>query len=622
MSQLLPFFILTPLLGLLIAAFPDNKQEKLIFYTAITAISIHLLGMAGITMGWIAGDFEPFFYKGPELYKTNTSEFSIDFYFDLITVVYGLVAGILLFLVSIFSRYYMHREKGFKRFFNNLLLFYLGINFIIFAGNFETLFVGWEIIGIASFFLIAFYRDRYLPVKNALKVVSLYRVADIFLLLAIWLCHHAFSHNITFLDLHDLQSHHATVIENASFQLIIPMVFLVVAAIKSAQFPFSSWLPRAMEGPTTSSAIFYGSLSVHIGAFLMLRTMPFWENNLVFRGVVIALGLITSLVATAISRVQSTVKTQIAYSSIAQIGIIFVEIGLGLEVLALIHFAGNAFLRTYQLLVSPSVLNYLIHEQFFNFIPPQHNFDKTWIGRLKASVFILSIKEWNLDTFMYRFMWQPLKWFGGLFSFLSGKTILFAFLPLHVIGVYFAYHQDSIPHDLVHQLPVFFAALGVIMALRAFVERGSAVTGWWFIVMNQLFTSLSIAFNEQFGFDQIHLYLSGSIVFSIVGYLCLVRLKRERESVDLQRFHGHSYERPRLTVVFLLASLGLSGFPISPTFIGEDLIIGHIHEDQYLLTTLTALSLILDGLSVFRIYARVFLGPHDKGYHEYAYKSS
>ncbi len=622
MSQLLPLFVLIPLVGLILSAFPTNKQEKLLFGTAITVIGLHFLTMIGFTASWIGEGFPDVHYQGPTLYHNNTTTFSIDLFFDRITMVYGLVSVILTFLVSVFSRYYMHREKGFKRFFNNLLLFYLGINCIIFSGNFETLFVGWEIIGVASFFLIAFYRERYLPVKNALKVVSLYRLADIGMLLAIWMCHHAFEKSITFFELHNLQAHHAAIIEQPAFQLIIPLVFLLVAAIKSAQLPFSSWLPRAMEGPTTSSAIFYGSLSVHMGVFLLLRTYPFWENNHVFQAIVIALGFATSIVATAISRVQSSVKTQIAYSSVAQIGIIFMEVGLGLEALALFHFACNAFLRTYQLLVSPSVLNYLMHDQFFHFTPPQHdNKDRFW-GKIKLTLYVLSVKEWNLDGLMYRWLWQPLKRVGQWFQFIPDRWLTVFLWPVFAAGLYMVYHKEQVPDGIEHNLPAVFGAIGLVAALRAFTERNNAQAAWFLVIVNQLFTSLSIAFNEQFGFDQIHLFLSGIIVFGAVGFACLRQLKKAGESINLDRFHGHSYEHPRLSVVFLVASLGLSGFPVSPTFIGEDLILGHIHHNQYLLTGITALSLILDGLGVFRMYARVFLGPHEKNYHEVAYRSS
>ena len=113
-------------------------------------------------------------YKELVLFTTTDYEFFVGFYFDKITAVYLLVGSFLTFLVTIYSRYYMHRESGYKRFFNTILFFYLGYNIAIFSGNMETLFIGWEILGISSFLLIAFYRDRYLPVKNAVKVFSIY----------------------------------------------------------------------------------------------------------------------------------------------------------------------------------------------------------------------------------------------------------------------------------------------------------------------------------------------------------------------------------------------------------------------------------------------------------------
>lgn len=622
MNQLLPIFILLPLLGVVLSFFAKNHQEKYISTIAISTIGIHLL--LGIIFGvfWMANGFEVIFQNGPTLYKTNDSVFSIDFFFDATTAIYITVSNILILLVSIFSRYYMHREKGYKRFFNNLLFFYSGLNIVLLAGNFETLFIGWEILGVTSFFLIAFYNDRYLPVKNALKVISLYRVADVALLLGIWLCHHYFQKNISFAKLNDLLAHHNITIEDYWFQLLISSVFLIAAMVKSAQFPFSSWLPRAMEGPSTSSAIFYGSLSVHIGVFLLIRTNPFWENNLIFKILLIGIGLITTFISTTTALVQSSVKTQIAYSSIAQIGIIWIELALGLHWLALIHLAGNAFLRCYQLLVSPSVLSYIIHDQFFNFIPPQHNFSNSLWGKLRMSIFVMSIKEWNLDRFMTYWLWSPLKKAGNIFSFINNNVLIFFFVPMFAIGLFFAYNKSIIPIEVLSLFPLLFASVAVIMVLRAFTERMSAKVSWLLIILNQLFTSLSVAFNEQFDYTQVHIYLSGIVVSGVLGFICLRYLGKSGESVSLNQFQGHIYEHPRLAFLFLIACLGLAGFPITPTFIGEDFIIGHIHENQFALTALTAMSIILDGLAVFRIYARLFLGPHEKGYHEIAYRSS
>ncbi len=622
MSQFLPYFILFPLAGLVLCFLLAGKNEKVVFGISISVVALHILGLATFTIAWLAGGMPTVYFKGPVLYETHDSHFSINFYFDQITAVYGIVAALLSFLVMIFSRYYMHREKGYKRFFNNVLFFFFGLNVVLFSGNFESLFIGWEILGVTSFFLIAYYRDRYLPVKNALKVVSLYRLADAALLIGIWLSHHTFERNITFVELQDkamLQSHFAVA---PTFAFLIAGVFLLAAMVKSAQWPFSSWLPRAMEGPTTSSAIFYGSLSVHIGVFLLLRTFPIWEESVGFKSMVIGLGLLTSLVATFTARVQSSVKTQIAYASIAQIGLMFIEIALGWHSLALVHFACNAFLRSYQLLVSPSVLSYLIHDQFFTFNIPQHNFPNNLWGKLRMTVYMLSIKEWNLDAFMVRFLWNPLKKAGRVARFISSRAVVFIFIPIFIIGFYLVYNREVIPAGSLDYLPTAMAIIGIVLALKGFTERGKAQLAWSLVIMNQLFSALSIGLNEEFEHLQIILFLSGIVVSGVIGFWCLLRLEQLGESVKLDRFHGHSFNHPRITFVFMVAALSLSGFPITPTFIGEDLLLGKIDEHQFALLGFSALSLIMDGLVVFRIYARLFLGPNQQGYHEVAYRSS
>lgn len=211
----------------------------------------------------------------------------------------------------------MHLEPGYKRFFNTILFFYLGYNWTIFSGNFETLFVGWEILGISSFLLIAFYRERYLPVRNAVKVFTIYRIGDIGILAAMWASHHLLHENITFIKLMESESIAEILANHHGAAIFIGLSLLIAAAAKSAQFPFSSWLPRAMEGPTPSSAIFYGSLSVHFGVFLLLRTYAIWENEWIVKAAIIMVGLLTAIVATLIANVQATVKTQIAYASIS-----------------------------------------------------------------------------------------------------------------------------------------------------------------------------------------------------------------------------------------------------------------------------------------------------------------
>jgi NADH-quinone oxidoreductase subunit L len=622
MHTILQFFIAIPLLGFLVSLLIPGKQEGILSKTAFGIVGLHMFGFQIFAIYWLWNGHPALNLKEIILYKTNGYEFFVDFYFDKITATYLFVGSLLTFMVTIYSRYYLHRETGYKRFFNTILFFYLGYNITILSGNLETLFIGWEILGISSFLLIAFYRDRYLPVKNAVKVFSIYRIGDVGLILAMWMSHHLFQENITFLKLSNYELVHSHLQSHSWIGIFISLMILISAAAKSAQLPFSTWLPRAMEGPTPSSAIFYGSLSVHMGVFILLRTFPFWEHQLSVRILIGLLGLTTSLVATGIARVQSSVKSQIAYSSIAQIGIIFIEVAAGLEYLALFHFAGNAFLRTYQLLVSPSVVSYQIREQFYNFIPRQQTKEDSWPKKLEYSLYILCLKEWNLDSFMYKYLWNPVKWAGKKLGYLTTPKVLTFFIPAYILGALLFYFEDLVTPSIHELLPIIFSIIGLMMVLKSFTERIHARLSWILVILNHFWVALSISFNEHFEFTHTLLYLSGISVFGLFGYLILRRLKTLEGSIDLDQFRGYSYKHPKLALAFLIACLGVSGFPITPTFVGEDLIFTHIHEDQILLAFLTSLSFIIDGLAIIRIYARVFLGPHVKSVYEMAYRSS
>ncbi len=619
MVQLLQFFILAPLIGFTISLFFRNRNENAIAGIAITTMGFQLVGLAIFIVNWILQGSNLLDIKHFTFYKEGNVEIYIDLFFDKLTAVFAFVGTLITFLVTIFSRFYLHRDSGFKRFFNTLLLFFFAYCIVIFSGNFETLFIGWEFLGITSFLLIIFYRDRYLPVKNGLKTISLYRLGDVCLILAMWMSHHLWHENITFLKLNNLDLVSLHIQEHSYYTSFILVMIVIASAIKSAQFPFSSWLPRAMEGPTTSSAIFYGSLSAHIGVFILMRTFPYWESVLSIKILVISIGLITAIVATLIARVQSSVKTQIAYGSIAQIGIMFVEVALGWHILALIHFSGNAFLRTYQLLVSPSVLGYMIHDQFFSYVPKQYG----KANKLTNSIYLLSLKEWNLDAFQFRFLWFPFKWIGRKLNFLSSKAVLISIVIFYFIGIFCFLNEELIPKQLDEILHLFFAFIGMLLILKSFAKRTDALVVWFMIIASQFYILLSIAFlNDEYEFIEILLYTSGLSIAAITGFYTLYKLKEIEKNIDLNDFYGYNHEHPKFGFWFLISCLAFVGLPFTPTFIGVDLMFNHIEKDEYLIIAITTISFLFVEISVLRIYARLFLGPSKKQNHPIAYRSS
>ncbi|MEP4534629.1 MAG: proton-conducting transporter membrane subunit [Cyclobacteriaceae bacterium] len=615
-------FALIPLLGFILSLLIPDKSEVVLSRVSFITAGLQLVLSFCFVACWSIFYAQPINIKEVSLYKSVGYEFFIDIYFDHITAVYLILGSFLTFLITIYSRYYLHREVGYKRFFNTILFFYFGYNIIILSGNFETLLFGWEVLGLSSFLLIAFYRNRYLPVRNAFKVFSLYRLADICIILAMWMSHHLWQHNVTFFELNNSLLVGNELKDHQVEGIFISIMILVAACVKSAQIPFSPWLPRAMEGPTPSSAIFYGSLAVHIGAFILLRTFPFWESITLVRLMVGFIGAITSIVASATSRVQSTVKSQIAYSSISQIGLIFIEIALGFEILALIHIASNAFLRSYQLLVSPSVVTYLLKEQFYKFNPTERSKGKIVFDVIRFSLYVLSIREWNLDSILFRYLWNPFKKIGKLFHFVNGKITVLILIPAFFISLFILLMGGGILSQKLHLFPYILASVACVLSIRAFVERKHPRFSFILVAFSHFWVALAVSFNEHFSFSHTVIYLSGVTVSLIIGLIVLYRLGRLEKHVDLNKFYGHIQDHSTLGFVFLLASLGLAGFPVTPTFLGEDLIFSHIHENQIWLTILVALSAIFNGLSTIRIYIRVFLGPSGNNNHQIANRSS
>jgi NADH:ubiquinone oxidoreductase subunit 5 (subunit L)/multisubunit Na+/H+ antiporter MnhA subunit len=622
MQSLMPLYVFIPLLGFFLSLFFNRTQERAITTIAISTVGVHFILIIYAVLDWFSHGMETQSLKYWLLYEHAGFKFILDFYYDRITAVFSVVGALITLLVIVFSKYYMHRDDGFKRYFNSLLLFYTGFSFAVFAGNFETLFIGWEIFGFTSFLLIGYYRDRYLPIKNAFKVLSLYRLGDVCLILAMWMAHHVFHTNITFTELAQANWLGDFGIDmNSGSLLFIVLMMLVAAAIKSAQFPFSSWLPRAMEGPTTSSAIFYGALSAHLGVFLLLRTSPLWQVAPGFNFGIIALGLVTAILASMTAKVQSTIKTQIAYGAITQMGLMLVEIGLGLHTLALIHFAGHACLRAYQLLVSPSTLGYMIHNQFFEY---QAKPVSTAIlnSRLRNTLYLLSIKEWNLDEFQQRFLWRPFKWLGKQFIWLETLTSQVTLTLLIVLGIMMDLKLFTLTANISQYLPIVYATLSLMCILAALASRGSPMRAWWKIIMSQLLIVLAVSLNVHVESVHVWIYLSTTISAAVMGMFCLHNTYYIDKDISLNQYHGYVQERPDLAIIFLISAMALVGFPFTPAFIAIDLMFTQIQDDQYALLALTGVGFIFLELAALRIYARVYLGQHKKHTHPIAYRSS
>nr|WP_295933370.1 proton-conducting transporter membrane subunit [uncultured Dyadobacter sp.] len=613
--------VLPPLIGFLISVVVPDRREYTIVRILFLTLGIHTTAIIAFLVRWLWNGHPGTDQKVVTLLRSQDFGFSIDFYFDKITAVYMAVGAILTCIAAIYNRREMQGEKDQSRLSKIILLFYLGYSVTICSGNFETIVIGWEMLAIASFLLIAFYRDQALPVKNAVRFFSVYRLGDVGLTLAMWSGRHLWR-GVAFFKLGSYGVVYEQPKTQGAIALLIPVMLLFTACVKSAQLPFSTWLPRAMESGTSASAILYGSLLVHLGVFLLLRTALFWEHLLPMRLLISLAGLSTAAIATGIARAQSSVRQRVAYASIAHTGLMFIEVAIGFKNLALFHFAGNAFLRAYQLLTAPKMAGYPIRQELHQRESYAGSVASHIPKKIQYTLFMLSIRSWNLDSLTHRYLWNPLQILGDRLSFLDFTRAVLIFTPLYLSGVLGLLQKANIPQNISAYLPFLFSLIGLIMVLKSFTERLRTQMSWLLIMMNHCWIALAILFNGRFSYDQAFLYLSGVMVAGVIGSVLLYKLKSLEHNIGLDRFHGHSCKHPGLALIFLLCCLGMSGFPVTPAFIAESFILRSIQENQMLLAFVIASSLILNGLAAIRIYARVFLGPDVLSTGDMAYQPS
>jgi NAD(P)H-quinone oxidoreductase subunit 5 len=338
---------------------------------------------------------------GPvEWFHAGHHAFALELVADPLSAPLAVVAAALVGLVGAFSVRYVHREPGFFRFFLLLHVFATGALTLFLAASLDVVVVGWELVGVTSAWLIAFFEDRPGPARSALRVLGTYRVGDLGLLVGV-VALDLTAGTTRFLDLGPVAPLSAAG---------VGALLLLAAAAKSAQVPFSSWLPRAMEGPTPSSAIFYGALSVHAGAYLLLRMRPWLGQSPLVLGAIVALGLTTALVAAAAGRAATDGKGQLAWASTAQVGLIFAEIGAGWTTLALLHLLGNIALRTLQLLRAPSLLrDVTAHHAALGGLLPRTgtHLDRLVPEGLERRLYAAAIDRFHLDAFVDRVVIAP-----------------------------------------------------------------------------------------------------------------------------------------------------------------------------------------------------------------------
>jgi NADH-quinone oxidoreductase subunit L len=333
--------------------------------------------------------------------------FKIEFIFDPLSLPYIGLTYLLCGTIGAFSTRYLHREKGYARFFVLFALFLQGMTVAALADTIETLFVGWELVGLSSVLLIAFFHERRAPAQNGFRVWIVYRISDAALMLATVFMHELIGEGDFDRLVGSAPWPWHQPLPATQHSMLLGVLFLIAAIGKSALVPLSGWLPRAMEGPTPSSAVFYGALSVHLGAFLLLRISPVIDSLPVLAALVVVTGALTALYAYVVGSVQTDIKSSLSFAALLQVGIIVAEIGLGFRHLALIHLIGHACLRTLQFVRAPTLLhdNHTLENAIGSRLPARPGF----LPRvLPASLYRAALERGFLDITLSERVLGPL----------------------------------------------------------------------------------------------------------------------------------------------------------------------------------------------------------------------
>lgn len=417
-ESLFKLIFLSPFASVLVLGtmfFANVKFREKYLTLAVKTFSLYmaLLGFILFIAAWIESpSFLLLDYD--DWIKVGEYEFKVRFIIDLLGATYALLSVSLIGIIFRFSQNYLHREEGYFRFIFLLSILQFGLIIVSFSRSLDLLFMGWELVGTTSVLLISYFYNQPQPVVHAVKAIVSYRLCDMGILAASAWAHH-YLHSTDFVMLPKLLDH-----AHGAGPLFVGIFVIWASLAKAGQLPLSSWLPTAMEGPTPSSAIFYGALSVHLGPFLLIR---FHDYLAAYPGLLIAIGVIgtvSAIYATMVGRTRSDAKTMLAYSTISQVGIIYVEIAVGLTNFAMFHMVTHASLRTYQFLRSSSIIQDFTDNPAVEQNKPiqrRFSFEKLVSNDVRKRVYVHALHAFHLDFFTTKiinfFLW-PVKMYFAL----------------------------------------------------------------------------------------------------------------------------------------------------------------------------------------------------------------
>ncbi|WP_312174493.1 NADH-quinone oxidoreductase subunit L [Chryseobacterium sp.] len=551
MENLVYAIILLPLLGFLINGLFGKNLPKIVVGSLATAMVFASFCIAVSIFMNFDSESQPVIVKAFEWFRVNGVQINFGFQIDQLSLMMVMIITGIGSLIHLYSIGYMSHDKGFYKFFTYLNLFIFSMLLLVMGSNYLILFIGWEGVGLCSYLLIGFWYTNEEYGKAARKAFIMNRIGDLALLIGIFML----ASQTNAVD-------YLTIRENAGkFELDGSVIIFITASLfigatgKSAQVPLYTWLPDAMAGPTPVSALIHAATMVTAGIYLVVRSNFLFTLAPSVQDGILFIGFLTAALAGFYALRQNDIKKVLAYSTVSQLGFMFIALGLGAYTTAMFHVMTHAFFKALLFLGAGSVIHAMSNEQDMRFmgglkkyIPLTHA--TFLIGTLAISGFPLLSGMISKDEILVSaFAKNPVYWVILFILAAVTATYMFRLYYLTFHGEFRGteeqkHHLHESPTNMTLPLIVLaiLSVVGGLINLPHFIGHGhyAKLMEWLKPVLteesfNQMETTLSAV---PFGTEMILLGATVLMFFCVWFFVKNTYVNKKKQALPEEQYTG------------------------------------------------------------------------------------
>ncbi len=551
--------LLIPFLTSLLLKVAGKYMNELLTNFVTLNASLLSVAVSFFLFGYIFLDkFKPLKFELFEWFPDPQIVF--EFYLDGLSGVMMVLISTLSLVIQLFSTSYMSKDEKYTKYFEYFNFFVFSMLLLVMSGNFLVMFFGWELVGLSSYLLISFWSEKKSASKAGNKAFILNRIGDFGFLIGLMMILNYFE-TFNFLSIFE------DTLKTRPENLDLIILFLLLGAFgKSAQFPLFSWLPDAMEGPTPASALIHAATMVTAGVFMLVRISPLLQFSEIGSITIISLGLLTALISAFAAINQDDIKKVLAYSTISQLGFMFIAIGAGAYVAAIFHLVTHAFFKALLFLGAGAVIHEMHHEQnIYKMGGLRKKMPVTaammGIGTLAISGIPPLAGFWSKDEILasvfarggiYYGFWALSLLAALMTAFYMGRHWLLIFVkepsneldsvneapknmtrPLILLGLFsifigfintpFFHGLEKVLHETLYNVEVTHLPKGITLAVLAFLSIGAGFTGLALAYLIYIFDIFSY-FKIKIPFLKLFKKLSKDVLYlNKIGNLIFVK---------------------------------------------------------------------------------------------------